>query len=715
MKDNHLSTHWYRIANLTPYLHHHVQVHRHDYRGLIWYILEDTASGRNHRFNPTAYLFIGLLDGKRSVQEIYDQMCNQLEEYAPGQQEIIQLVGQLHAADLVKADAPVDAEELFGRQTKQKQSKTRQRFMNPVALKIPLWDPNEFLDRHFPKISWIFTPWMAAIWMMLMLYALLELTRKWPAIQANFSTDALLPHNMLLMLLLYPPIKFLHELGHAFSAKLENGEVHEMGINFLMFMPVPYVNVSTVANYRNKYKRMLVSAAGILVESFLAALGLLLFLSVEPGIVQSIGFNIFIIGGVSSLFFNGNPLLKYDAYYILADALSIPNLFQRAGQYWRYFFQRYLFGLDHISSPASASGETFWFISYSIASQLYRLAVLWFIFVILSGKFFIAAVIVTGWLFSIQILVPLAKVIHFILLDTSLKHKRGRSLLSTLSLLTTLVIILGYVSVPSYTITEGIVWQSDDSLLKAEHEGFAGQLKVRNNQRVDANTSIIELQDPFLKAELGISQARVRELKTRYRAEREQNSYQVGIIKEEIKVAESELKHILDKQDSMTITARNAGTLIIPDAGDLQDRFIRQGELIGYILDKPLSTIRIVVSQDHISQLRQHVEDIKVRFASDTSQEYHARITRQAPEATNQLPSAILSTSGGGKFLVMPDDKGELRVKQKVFIVDLEFDPKQQQIALGTRAHVRIYHGGEPLATQVFRRIRQVFLRQFNV
>ncbi|MCP3689545.1 MAG: PqqD family peptide modification chaperone [Gammaproteobacteria bacterium] len=715
MKDNHLSPHWYRVAKLTPHLHHHVRVHRHDYRGLIWYMLEDTASGRTHRFNPTAYLFIGLLDGKRSVQEICDQIGNKLDEYSPGQPEIIQLIGQLHSADLIKANAPIDAEELFARQTRQEQSKTKQRFMNPVALKFPLWDPNAFLDRHYSKVSWVFSGWVAAIWLIVILYSLIDLSRNWPSIQANFTTNTLMPHNLLLMILLYPPIKLLHELGHAFSAKLENGEVHEMGINFLMFMPVPYVNVSTVTNFRSKHKRILVSAAGILVELFLAALGLQLFLMVEPGIVQSIGFNIFVIGGVSSLFFNGNPLLKYDAYYILADALAIPNLYQRAGQYWSYFFKRYLFGLGGISSPAAAPGETAWFICYSIASRLYRLAVLWLIFVVTSDKFFLAAVTITAWLVSLQILLPLSRAARFIFLDPSLRHKRSRSLLSTFLLLATLVVIVGFVSVPSYTVSEGIAWQSDESLLKAEHDGFAGVLQVNSDQRVDTDTTVIELHDPFLKSSIVIARAKVRELKSRYRAELLGSPYQLGIIKEELNVAKSELKHALNKQNSMAIITHSAGTLIIPAADDLQGRFIRQGELLGYIRGKPLSTVRVVISQDHIAQLREHVEDIKVRFASDIKQEYQATIVRQAPEATHQLPSAVLSTSGGGKHLVLPDHNDNLQVEHRIFVVDLEFDPEQQQIALGTRAYVRIHHGGEPLARQVYRRIRQVFLRQFNV
>ena len=88
---------------------------------------------------------------------------------------------------------------------------------------------------------------------------------------------------------------------------------------------------------------------------------------------------------------------------------------------------------------------------------------------------------------------------------------------------------------------------------------------------------------------------------------------------------------------------------------------------------------------------------------------------RQAPEATNQLPSTALTTIGGGKFIVNPNSIDELLSLQKVFLVDLSFNQAPQNTLLGTRAYVRIDHGGEPLARQWFRRIRQTFLRQFNV
>ena len=264
-------------------------------------------------------------------------------------------------------------------------------------------------------------------------------------------------------------------------------------------------------------------------------------------------------------------------------------------------------------------------------------------------------------------------------------------------------------------MAEGVVWQPDEALLKAQQDGFAGNLKVENNQKVEAGTPVIQLHDPFLQAEAEIARAKLSELSNRYRAKRATNLVEAGIIKEGVAVAESELKHILDKIDSMSVTAFKSGNILLTEAGDLPGRFIRQGELLGYILDDQPPTIRMAISQDNIGQLGQSIDNITVRLASDPHRDYNAEIIRQAPEATNQLPSAALSTAGGGRFIIDPDSEGELISLQKVFVVDLGFNPVKQNIPLGIRAYVRIDHGGEALARQWFRRIRQTFLRQFNV
>ena len=88
---------WYRVAGLKPRLRSHLEIHRHHYRGELWYVLQDHSSGRFQRFTPAAYLLIGLMDGKRSVQVIWDVVRERLGEDAPTQEEVIRLLSQLHA------------------------------------------------------------------------------------------------------------------------------------------------------------------------------------------------------------------------------------------------------------------------------------------------------------------------------------------------------------------------------------------------------------------------------------------------------------------------------------------------------------------------------------------------------------------------------------------------------------------------------------------
>ena len=615
---------------------------------------------------------------------------------------------------MIQTEALVNSEELFERQARLNSAKTNQRLLNPLSLRLPLWDPDEFLSKHLAKVAGLFSIKFGLVWLLAVATALLQTGENWPAISHHFELNALAPYNFLIMFLLYPFIKILHELGHGFAMKLKGGEVHEMGVNFLLFMPVPYVNVSAANHLRNKYDRMLIGAAGILVECFLAALGLFLFLSSEAGFVQDIGFDIMLTGGVSSLFFNGNPLLKYDGYYILADALSIPNLYQRSSQIWAYLCQRYLFDLKHAFSPASAPGETAWFVVYSLASLTYRLMMLWFVCIYLTEKFFSLGIIVALLMVTTQIVLPLFKAIRFVFSSPSLGRKRQKALLTTAGVTVLLVLLLGVLPIPHYTLAEGVVWLPDEAQIKVEQEGFVGDLLVKSNQFVQQGDVLLTMHDDALETKAKIARAKVAELQSQYRAEKEADLVKAEILKESLHVAESELDHLHKKASAMTISAAKSGYILLPDADDLTGSYLRQGELIGYIMDQQPPTIRMVVTQDDIGLLREHIAEVSVRLVSDPYRDYPASIIRLAPEATNTLPSPALATTGGGKIRINSEDQQDMQTLQKIFLVDLGFSPPSN-LPIGMRAYVRINHGGESIMTQVYRRVRQVFLRQFNV
>src|SRR4029077_13640502 len=167
-------------------------------------------------------------------------------------------------------------------------------------------------------------------------------------------------------------LKALHELGHGYAVKAFGGTVHEIGIMFLVFAPMPYVDASAASEFRSKWQRALVGAAGMLVEVFIAALALYVWLAVEQGLVRAFAYNVIVVAGISTVIFNGNPLLRYDGYYILSDLLEIPNLAQRATRYWGHLVYSYLFrteGQEFSGTP----GERAWFLFYAPSAFAYRM------------------------------------------------------------------------------------------------------------------------------------------------------------------------------------------------------------------------------------------------------------------------------------------------------------------------------------------------------
>ncbi len=196
-----------------------------------------------------------------------------------------------------------------------------------------------------------------------------------------------------------------------------------MGVMFLTLMPAPYVDASASAIVAGKWQRILISAAGMMVELAVAVFAMLVWLKAQPGLTRSIAYDTLFIASVSTLIFNGNPLLRFDAYYILSDFLELPNLGSRSQRYFLYLVQRYLFGATEFRDPATATGERFWFAVYAPASFIYRMFMLFGIALFISSKYFIVGVILAFWMGITSIVWPVLKGLKFILLSPALHHR----------------------------------------------------------------------------------------------------------------------------------------------------------------------------------------------------------------------------------------------------------------------------------------------------
>jgi putative peptide zinc metalloprotease protein len=252
MAGSFLSASWYRVAELRPELRAHARIHRQRFaaRPGTCCTTARRASCIASARRPTAS--IQLMDGQRTIDAIWSEVAAESGAEAPTQDDVIRLLAQLHAGDLLQANLPPDVEELAERGSKQKRQKLLQSFINPMSIRIPLWDPDTFLNRTWPLLRACSARSGCCSGCSPSLPALVLAGVHWHELTANLSDQVLATHNLLLLWLVYPLIKALHELGHAYAVKSGDGEVHEMGIMLLVLAPIPYVDATAAGAFRSK-------------------------------------------------------------------------------------------------------------------------------------------------------------------------------------------------------------------------------------------------------------------------------------------------------------------------------------------------------------------------------------------------------------------------------------------------------------------------------
>jgi putative peptide zinc metalloprotease protein len=710
------STSWYRVAELKPRLRSHVVVEPRHYRDQLWYVLHDQCTARHFQFTPTAWYLISQMDGTNTLQAIWDATLNKFgDEESPTQGEVIQLLGRLHSTDALHCDVPPDTQELFRRYQSKQQASRKRRFLSPMSQSWSLLDPEKFLQRTMFLVRPLFSPKAVVFWCLVVASALVLAVSEWSQLSDHILETTLAPHNWILLWLCFPFVKALHELGHAYAVKAWGGEVHSMGIAFLVLTPVPFVDASAASAFPAKGKRILVSAAGMMVELFVASLAVFLWLLVEPGIVRDIAAIVIFIAGLSTVIFNANPLLKFDGYHMLVDAIEIPNLASRSTRFYGYLIQRYGFGVLETSSPVSAAGESTWFACYGIAAFLYRLLIAFSIILFMAGKFFFVGVILAAWVSFSMLVLPLSKALIFLFKSPRIARQRTRAVSASVAVAIAVGSFVCFLPMPFWTRVDGVIWMPDHAEVRAGVAGNITAVLATPGQHVETDTELFSSEDPFLSHHVQILEAQANELESRYQAALSADRVQVDIIAEELENKRTELRQARQQVGKQVATASSAGTFIVPAAQDLPGMYVQQGQLLGYVARLEDTNVRVVVSQADISLVRDKTRDVQIRFNSESDRSVAARIQREIPAANFNLPSKVLGSAGGGQIQVDPTDRQGRRAQQQVFQLELAFNGEIPRAYFGERVQVRFDHGSVPLAQQWYRRGRQLFLRSFGV
>lgn len=709
------SSNWYRISQLKPRLRGHVQIHRHAYRGQVWYVVEDRMAGKYHRFNPASHRVIGLLDGRRTMEQVWRLLSESLNEDTPSQDEVLNLLAQLFAADLIQCDVSPDIAELFERRRKHERKQLSSRYLNPMSLRFPLIDPDRLLTR-LNRLPHLYRGGAGvAIWLAVVIPALILAPMHWPDLTENFSEQFLAMDNLLVMAVIFPLLKACHELGHGLAAKARGGEVHEMGIMLMVLFPIPYVEASSASAFVNKFDRMLVGAAGMLTELFIGAIAFYFWLILEPGLARSLAHNVIVLASVSTVIFNGNPLLRYDGYYILADWLEIPNLTTRANQYWRYLLDRHVLDLPQTEPPEATPGERRWFLIFTPAAFLYRMTVMigiaWFI----AQQYFFVGVVLALWSLGAGVGVPLFKGLRTLMTEPryDLRSMRIRWVLG--GGLVASYMLLFLLPIPYHSTVDGVLWLPEQALLRAEASGFVMRVAASPGTELEPGTPVLASHDPELGARLRAQEAKLAEVQARHDAAWGTKPAQAAQLEEQIQREQAAVDRLRDQFTRLTLRSQAHGTLLLDRANDLPGRYLKKGEIVGYVVGEHVPLVRVVVPQDVVDRVRLARPNVEIKLAGDSSVTWMATVLREVPAAGKELPSPALGQRGGGEIVLDPNDKDGMKTLQSLFEFELELPKAAPARFLGSRVLARFEHEPAPVGIRGWHLVRQLFLSQFHV
>jgi putative peptide zinc metalloprotease protein len=501
-----------------------------------------------------------------------------------------------------------------------------------LRFQLRLIDPTPYLNRLEPIIRRLFSRESGFALMVLVVVALAIVFLRFDQLAKNLPGpwDFFGPDNLLLLLASFVIVKTLHELGHAFAARRFGAECHEAGVMLMMFTPLLYTNV-TDAWILDRRSRLMITAAGMLVELTLASVATILWFAASPGIFKAMLANVMVLCTVGTIVFNGNPLLRFDGYFLLTDFAGLPNLSQRASHRLQQFWSFLLLGRTEVR----ADREPPFVLAYGICSGIYRISLSLAILLMLYHLFDhwnlrIIGLALTTMATASMIALPLFSSFSSLLAEILHQKQRGYLLMRSCFILALLAAGL-FVPLPHSVIVPCVV----EPVGRPIYATMSGELKSSAvyGQIVAPGDVLAVTSDLKLLQGRAHLQGEVKLLQTRVRAyELDRTGTQSALLPEARKMLDSAQRRV-DQFEAelkrLATTSPTNGLLMPPRATPLPEdksslnklhgcpldphnlgAFIEEGTLLGTVGDQATVELVLPVNSAERQLLRegQHVE-----------------------------------------------------------------------------------------------------------
>lgn len=704
-----------------------LRIQRINFRGAFWWVVKDPLGLKYHRLPAEQYHVLELLDGKRSLKGVRDELSKRFPERSYQLAEVQQIVTSLHQIGLLWNDRYGQSAALLTQQKLLCRRNLRQTLGNVLSIRLPGWNPDAVLRWMDGRLGWVFHPISLA-----MFGVLVALTWVLVGVHVDQIRDRLPEfrqffgwQNLLWLWLTLGATKFLHELGHGLACRHFGSECHEMGVMVMVFIPTLYCDVTDSWMLRDKWKRIAIAAAGIGVEVVLSALAILGWWFTNPGLLNHLCLNVFFVTTVTTVVFNANPLMRYDGYYMLSDWLGVPNLRERSSAVLRDIMAR-CFGIAPVRDPLVLDCNI-WFAGYAVASTLYGwmvlLTVLLFVYGTLKPYGLQNVSIVFAVLSVAGIVAGIAVNTYRVMAAPKTEPIKLPRTILMLSLL--LAIAISFVMVPlPFSIQSPCIVEPLHAInILTPATGELIEFSVHPGEIVHQGQLLAILRDPDREdalQELRVArQTQLAESSTLHALDQVADH---AVAVQQLESFDRQIEELESQLQALTIFAPNSGRIVAAPSIQEPPRGSRRrlGDWHGNVGD-PNNLGGLLMARTHLLSIapddsveivlyldQAHRDDVEVNqkvhvvFEHQPARVYTALVTGIAKEHSEIIPPT-LSSKGGGTVPSVTDAAGHERLTSIAYRVQVVLHGDTGLIRPGMRGIARFRTQGRTAAAWTYR------------
>jgi putative peptide zinc metalloprotease protein len=723
---------WHRVRAMTPRLRPHVQITRQLYRSRIWHVVHDPATNQFYRLNPIAHEFVGMLDGRRTVEEVWKISLERHGDSAPTQNEVLQLLSQLYNSNLLAMDATPEVEQLLSRGRERRKKFIQQQAAGIMYFKLRIFNPDRYLSWLEPMLRPLLNVWGLLAWAIWIAIGLVAVLPHWEELRGGFD-NAIAPANWGWLTVVFVIVKLIHETGHGVICKRFGGQVPEFGVMLLVLVPSPFVDASAAWGMSSKWQRMAIGAGGMIFELAVASLAGLLWVETLGGgstLLHQLAYNAMLTASVSTVLFNANPLMRFDGYYILSDLLEVPNLMQRGMKMITYMFQKHMYRMKDATPPSSVPGEQAILLVYGLSALAYRVFLFFSITLWLMGKMFGLGVILALWTAVTWFAVPLGKFAHWLATSSPLAEFRARAVLTSLVAIALGLALVGAVPMPDHRRGVGVVESEARSGIFFGTDGFVEQVHVRPGQAVKAGDPIVTLRNEELQTHLVVARAELAEAEAFERLATSHEPAAAQVAREKIDAQYELIAWIQDQIGKLVVRAPHDGIVTGTDPAQMLGGHAKRGRMVCEVVDLAKLRVAATLTQTEanwLMALGPGEYSVEMRPLADVDRVVQGVATHPVPAAQQRLPHASMGYSGGGTVENDQRDKQGLMAKRPQWIAYVSLaqspppgtpgEPQNPPVTLlpGERVSLRFTLPRQPLLWQWLDRLQKLMQGRVNV